>query len=133
MTTVTDIHTNTPATGASPRQPTRSRALARPKPVKLKITSRSVGAIRHVGNVARPVDPDAIAKALGAQIVSQENVHGTPISLHALRRELESRVRSTGGRPALEGATKIQKIPLRTALDRRRSARRFCADHFDPD
>jgi hypothetical protein len=30
-----------------------------------------------------------------------------------LRRESESRVRSTGGRPALEGATKIQKIPLK--------------------
>jgi hypothetical protein len=39
--------------------------------------------------------------------------HGGPITLHALRRELETRIRSTGGRPALEGATKIQKIPLR--------------------
>lgn len=38
---------------------------------------------------------------------------GAPIGLHALRRELESRVRSTGGRPALDGATKIQKIPLK--------------------
>ena len=80
---------------------------------KLKITSRSAGAIRHVGPVARPVGPESIAKALGAEIVSQESVHGTPISLHALRQELESRVRSTGGRPALEGATKIQKIPLK--------------------
>jgi hypothetical protein len=80
---------------------------------KLKITSRSLGTVRHVGTVARPVDPRAIAKALGAEIMSRENVHGAPISLHALRRELESRVRSTGGRPALEGATKIQKIPLK--------------------
>jgi hypothetical protein len=82
--------------------------------VKLKITSRSAGAIRHAGTAARSVSPDAIAKALGAdEIVSRENVRGAPISLHALRRELESRVRSTGGRPALEGATKIQKIPLK--------------------
>jgi hypothetical protein len=66
-----------------------------------------------VGTVAQPVGPKAIAKALGAEIVSPENVHGAPISLYALRRELESRVRSTGGRPALEGATKIQKIPLK--------------------
>ena len=80
---------------------------------KLKITSRSVGAIRHVGTVAQQVRPEAIAKALGAEIVPRENVHGAPISLHALRQELESRVRSTGGRPALEGATKIQKIPLK--------------------
>lgn len=82
--------------------------------VKLKITSRSAGAVRHAGTAARSVGPEAIAKALGAAaIVSRGNVQGAPISLHALRRELESRVRSTGGRPALEGATKIQKIPLK--------------------
>ena len=81
---------------------------------KLKITSRSAGTIRHSGAVFRSVGLDAIAKALGAQeVVSRENVHGAPISLHVLRRELETGVRSTGGRPALEGATKIRKIPLR--------------------
>ncbi len=80
---------------------------------KLKITSPSARAIRHAGPAARSVSPEAIAKELGAEIVSRDNVHGAPISLHALRRELESRVRSTGGRPALEGTTKIQKIPLK--------------------
>lgn len=80
---------------------------------KLKITSRSAATIRNAGAAFRSVDPEAIAKALGAQeVVSRENVHGAPISLHALRRELETRVRSTGGRPSLEGATKIQKIPM---------------------
>ena len=81
---------------------------------KLKITGRSAGAIRHTGAAVRSVGPAVIAKALGTEeVVSRENLHGAPISLHALRRELESRVRSTGGRPALEGATKIQKIPLK--------------------
>jgi hypothetical protein len=81
---------------------------------KVKITSRSLGAIRHVGAAARSIAPDEIAKGLGAEeIVLRENVQGAPISLHALRRELETRVRSTGGRPALEGATKVQKIPLK--------------------
>ena len=81
---------------------------------KLRITSRSAGAVRHTGAAARSVGPQEIAKALGAvEVVSREKVHGAPIGLHALRRELESRVRSTGGRPALEGATKIQKIPLK--------------------
>lgn len=81
---------------------------------KLKITSRSAGTIRHAGAAFRSVGPDVIAKALGAdEVVSKENVHGAPISLYALRRELETRVRSTGGRPSLEGATKIQKIPLK--------------------
>ena len=80
----------------------------------LKITSHSAGAIRHAGTAARSVGPEAIAKAIGAaEIVPRKNVHGAPIILEALRRELESRVRSTGGRPALEGATKIQKIPLK--------------------
>jgi hypothetical protein len=81
---------------------------------RLKILSRSAGVIRHAGATARSVGPEMIAKALGADaIVSRETVHGAPISLHTLRRELESRVRSTGGRPALEGATRIQKIPLK--------------------
>jgi hypothetical protein len=81
---------------------------------KLKITSHSAGGIRHVGAAFRSVRSDAIAKALRAdEVVPRENAQGAPISLHALRRELETRVRSTGGRPALEGATKIQKIPLK--------------------
>jgi hypothetical protein len=80
---------------------------------KLKIASRSGGAIRHSRSAAHSVGPEAIAKALGAEVVSRENVYGAPIALHVLRQELKSRVRSTGGRPALEGATKIQKIPLK--------------------
>src|SRR5712691_866434 len=80
---------------------------------KLKVTSRPAGAIRHSGPALRTVGPDAVAKALGAEAVPREDIHGAPISLHALRRQLESRVRSTGGRPSLEGATKIQKIPLK--------------------
>ena len=76
-----------------PHQRVRRLTEAQHMAAKLKITSRSVGAIRHVGTVARPVGPVAIAKALGAEIVSRENVHGTPIGLYTLRRELESRVR----------------------------------------
>jgi hypothetical protein len=82
--------------------------------VKLKITSRSAGTIRHVGATARSVRPELVTKALGAaEVLSRENARAAPISLHALKLELESRVRSTGGRPALEGATRIQKIPLK--------------------
>ena len=81
---------------------------------KFKITSHSLGAIRHTGAAARSVAPDEIAKGLGAdEVVLRENIQGAPVSLYTLRRELETRVRSTGGRPALEGATKIQKIPLK--------------------
>jgi hypothetical protein len=81
---------------------------------KLKVTSRSAGAIRHAGGTFRSVGPDVIAKALSAdEIITRPSARGAPISLYALRQELGARVRSTGGRPALEGATKIQKIPLK--------------------
>ena len=53
---------------------------------KLKITSRSVRAIRHVGPVAPPVGPETIAQALGAEIVPRENVQGSPNSLFAFRK-----------------------------------------------
>lgn len=80
----------------------------------VNITSRSHRVIRHAGTAVRSVGPGVMVKALGGEeAVSRENVHGSPITLHALRLALESRVRSTGGRPALEGATRIQKIPLK--------------------
>lgn len=81
---------------------------------KLKVTSRSAGMITHVGPAVRTVDPDEVAKALGAHdVTSTGRPRGTPLTLDILRRDLVTRLRSTGGRPALEGATKIQKIPLR--------------------
>ena len=81
---------------------------------KLKIASRSGGTIRPSGILTRAVDPEVVARVLGADdIIPTEGIHGGPISLHALRQELQTRVRSTGGRPALDGATKIQKIPIK--------------------
>ena len=80
---------------------------------KLKITSPSVRTVRHIGATLPTVGADAITKALGAADVVRADVHGSPIALYALRQEIEARLRSTGGRPALEGATRIQKIPLK--------------------
>ena len=87
---------------------------------KLKVTSRPASTIRHSGQALRTLGPDAVAKALGAEAVPREDVHGAPISLHALRRQLEIRVRSTGGRPSLEGATKIQKSRVDTSSSKSR-------------
>lgn len=81
---------------------------------KLKVTSRPAETIRHVGRVFRSISPEEVAKALGAQEVrSVESPRGAPISLYALRQQLASRLRSRGGRPSLDGATRIQKIPLK--------------------
>src|SRR2546425_10425472 len=82
---------------------------------KLKVTSRPASAIRHSGPVFRTVGPDAVAKALGAEAGPREDVHGAPISLHVLRRQLEIRVRSTGGGRGPRGATQRQKIPPKAA------------------
>ena len=57
---------------------------------KLKVTSRRASAIRHSGPALRTVGADAVAKALGAEAVPREEVHGAPIILHALRRQLLS-------------------------------------------
>lgn len=81
---------------------------------RVNITSRSAEPIHHTGRISPLVDVAEVAKALGATGVSREEASGGgPIGLFALRRELSIRLRSKGGRPALEGATKIQKIPLK--------------------
>ena len=53
---------------------------------KLKITSRSAGAIRHVGTVVRSVNPEAIAKALGAEIVIEPQHDFAPLRRGIVRR-----------------------------------------------
>jgi hypothetical protein len=60
------------------------------------------------------VEPADVAKALGAEPVGKVDSRATP-SMAGLYRELAERLRSTGGRPALQGATRRQKIPLTDA------------------
>src|SRR5439155_24066771 len=101
---------------------------------KLRITSHSAGGVRHVGAAFRSVGSDAIAKALGAdEVVPGENAQGAPISLHALRRELETRVRSTGGRP-WKARRKFRRAlgSLRIGRDWKSSLRSFLAGGSRP-
>jgi hypothetical protein len=49
---------------------------------------------------------------LGAEHMGSVNVKGSPISQFQLRAVLIERLRSSGGRPALEGATRRVKIPV---------------------
>jgi hypothetical protein len=70
--------------------------------------------LRDTGSRERRVEPADLAKALGAEPVG--SVEASPMfSMEGLYRELAERLRSTGGRPALEGATRRQKIPLTDA------------------
>jgi hypothetical protein len=69
--------------------------------------------VRNTGPTQPRVDPARVAAALGAEAlgVSVGKDEG-PISLAALGSALLQRLRSTGGRPALEGATQRAKVPL---------------------
>jgi len=60
----------------------------------------------------RRIDPGRVDRALGAEPAAESGRGGSPIGLHALRRELHARLRSSGGRPSLEGTSRRQKVPL---------------------
>lgn len=70
--------------------------------------------IKDKSPTKRLVNPKAIAKALGAEETKVKiDARRGPISLFSLRQFLVDRLRSTGGRPKLEGTTqKRNKIPL---------------------
>lgn len=60
----------------------------------------------------RRISMDAVAKALGADIIAPAPRRtGSPADFAAIREEVFRRLRSTGGRPGLEG-TQPKKIPL---------------------
>jgi hypothetical protein len=80
---------------------------------KVNIVGKSLERIQITGPGLPRVEADEFAEALGAE-PSRER-HSTPsdlISLGELGNELLKRLRSTGGRPALEGATERCKVPL---------------------
>lgn len=62
---------------------------------------------------SRKVSAETVAKALGAEVVGKSpRAPLTPLGLIALGEKLSRMIKSTGGRPALEGFTERQKIPL---------------------
>src|ERR1700758_3957075 len=60
----------------------------------------------------RKISPQEIERGLGAEYVGSIPPGGSPISAYALRQELFRRLRSTGGRPGLDGADIKPKITL---------------------
>jgi hypothetical protein len=61
------------------------------------------------------VNAEQIREALGAEEIGRIAVRGSPSTLSALRNELYAAMRSTGGRPALEGTARRPKIPMSDA------------------
>jgi hypothetical protein len=81
---------------------------------KIRSTSKRSPTIISTSRRARTIDKAEVAKAIGAEKVHEavSGLRGSPPALFGLRRELQRRLRSTGGRPSLEGASRRQKIPL---------------------
>lgn len=61
----------------------------------------------------RRITPEEIKKGLGAEPVARVPPGGSPMSAYALRQDLFRRLRSTGGRPGLDGTDMKPKVPMR--------------------
>lgn len=75
-----------------------------------------------------------IEVGLSAERVASVAQGGSPMSAFALRRDLFQRLRSTGGRPGLDGAEMKPKIPMRRASWAKLAqiARQMETDGFHP-
>ena len=59
------------------------------------------------------VDSEVFADVIGGAPIGRVGArHGSPVSRAAVRQELTKLLKSTGGRPGLEGSVRRQKIPL---------------------
>jgi hypothetical protein len=83
------------------------------KRIKLK-PSRAQG-IPLAPPKVRSVQPEAALREIGAEPVALSRSGGSPLAVDTLRRGLLAALKSTGGRPALEGASRRQKIPMSDA------------------
>ena len=82
----------------------------------------------------RRITPEEVEKGLGAERAAVIPPGGSPISAYALRQELLHRLRSTGGRPSLDGTDIKPKIPMRRSRWRKleRLAELVKSDNFHP-
>ena len=81
---------------------------------KINFIGKKAERIHNTGPSLPRIEPSEIAAALGAEPCGERHSKNLdPISLLALGNELLKRLRSTGGRPSLEGATEQCKVPLR--------------------
>src|SRR5713226_7576494 len=82
----------------------------------------------------RRITPEEIEKGLRAARVATIPPGGSPMSAYALRQELFRRLRSTGGRPGLDGTDMKPKIPMRRSRWKKleRIARHVASNTFHP-
>lgn len=80
---------------------------------RVRLKPPSTRGVRLTPPKTRAVDPDKVAAALGAEAIGKLPSGGTPHALRAIREQLFNAMRSSGGRPALEGVARRQKVPMR--------------------
>lgn len=83
---------------------------------RMNDSGRTLGRVRDTGTALPKVDLARVGEALGAQEVQvSRTVPREAVLLATLRTEILPRLRSSGGRPALRGATRRPKIPVEPA------------------
>jgi hypothetical protein len=82
-------------------------------PKRVEVSEPGGRRIRVSDTPKERIDPDVVARALGAERCP-EKIEGTPgpITLYALRTELIRRRQSSGGRPGIAGTSLRAKVPL---------------------
>lgn len=76
-------------------------------------TGKAARRIEATDRLARRIEPKAFAEAIGAKPCGEPHAKDLdPISLSELGNQLLTRLRSTGGRPALADATEFCRVPL---------------------
>jgi hypothetical protein len=80
------------------------------------------------------ISPEEVESGLGGKFVGIVPSGGSPMSAYALRQDLFRRLRSTGGRPGLQGADIKPKIPMRRSRWKKleRLAKQVESETFHP-
>jgi hypothetical protein len=83
---------------------------------KVNIVDTQPKRVRVVDKPPRRIEPAQLAEALGAEPGGEHiGANQDLISLAELGTELQRRLRSSGGRPGLDGATEFCRVPLSIA------------------
>lgn len=80
-----------------------------------RVVDKGIGSLRIIdtSKTLESVDSIYVAESLGAELLEAvKDSSGSPFTIKAVKQELLLRLRSSGGRPGLMGATRRQKIPL---------------------
>jgi hypothetical protein len=79
---------------------------------KINIVGKKLERIEVKGAALPRIEPTELAAALDAESCGEIHANLNILALGELGNELLKRLRSTGGRPALEGTTERCKVPL---------------------